>query len=42
MAKIIHKNCKEKPFRSIKTFFPKNFKEGTLKEQEVVKCNKTL
>ena len=34
MAKIILKNSKEKPLKSIKTFFPKIFKEGILKEPE--------
>ena len=39
MAKIVHKNSKEKPQRSIKTFFPKNFKENILKEQKDVLLN---
>ena len=34
MGKIILKNSKEKPLKSIKTFFPKNFKEEILKEQK--------
>ena len=34
MARIILRNSKEKPLISIKTFFPKNFKEGILKEQK--------
>ena len=36
MAKIIHKNSKGYSLRSIKRFFPKNFKEGITKEQKVV------
>ena len=36
MTKVSHKNSKEKPLKSIKAFFSKNFKEGTLTEQQVV------
>ena len=39
MAKIIYKNSKEKPLKSIKRIFPKKFKEGTSKEQEDVLSN---
>ena len=43
IARIILKSGKEKALRSIKTFVPKNFKEGILKEQKVVLLsNKTI
>ena len=36
MAKIIYNNNKRNPLKSIKTFFPKNFKEGTTQKQKAV------
>ena len=44
IAGIIFKNRKEKPLRSIKTFFPKKIKEDILIEQKrcFIKCNKTI
>ena len=39
MAKKVYNNSnnnKRNPLKSIKSFFPKNFKEGTTKEQKAV------
>ena len=39
MAEIIYKNSKINSFRAVKSFLPKNFKEGTTKEQQAVLLN---
>ena len=41
IAKIIYNNSQRNPLKSLRSFFPKNFKEGTAKERKAVLLDAT-